>query len=211
MFDYQGSIFQIGKRGRVAYSKKERQQLLADIVKNEPFLTDEELAERYQVSVQTIRLDRLALGIPELRERIKAVAQIRQSNLRALDAAEVIGEIIDLELNIYGISILDVCSEHVFAKTRMMRGHHLFAQANSLAIALMDTNVAVTATADVRYLRPVLLGERLICKAVVESGKRDRVQVRVVTKVGDEIVLEGIFLVVRLRKWEDGTNNEVGS
>jgi acyl-coenzyme A thioesterase PaaI-like protein len=194
----------------VAYSKKERQQSLAEIVRQQPFLTDEELAQRYQVSVQTIRLDRLALGIPELRERIKAVAEQRHADVRSLDATEVIGEIIDLEFNTYGISILDVGAEHVFAKTGIMRGHHLFAQANSLAIALMDTDVAVTATADIRFLRPVNQGERLVCKAVVENGKRDRIQVRVVTRVGDDIVFEGTFLVLRFSKskikLEDGTN-----
>jgi acyl-coenzyme A thioesterase PaaI-like protein len=197
----------------VGYSKKERQRLLAEMVQKEPFLTDEELAKRYQVSVQTIRLDRLALGIPELRERIKAVAELRQTSLKALDATEVIGDIIDLELNRYGISILDVGPEHVFSKTHIMRGHHLFAQANSLAIALMDTEVAVTATADVRFLRPVKLGERLVCKAVVEHGKRDRMQVRVVTKVGDDVVFEGSFLVVRLSKGKikmEDVTNEIG-
>ena len=44
-------------------------------LKNDPFLTDEELAEIFLVSVPTIRLDRLELGIPELRERIKDVAE----------------------------------------------------------------------------------------------------------------------------------------
>lgn len=44
--------------------KKERQQLLLQQVKEKPFLTDEELAQKLGVSVQTIRLDRLELGIP---------------------------------------------------------------------------------------------------------------------------------------------------
>ena len=48
--------------------KKERQQLLLQQVKEKPFLTDEELAQKLGVSVQTIRLDRLELGIPELRD-----------------------------------------------------------------------------------------------------------------------------------------------
>lgn len=52
-----------------AQSKKVRQQRLeAALIKN-PFLTDAHLAEQFEVSIQTIRLDRLALGIPELRER----------------------------------------------------------------------------------------------------------------------------------------------
>lgn len=56
-------------------SKKERQQLLQETIKVNPFITDEDLAEKFMVSVQTIRLDRLELSIPELRERIKNVAE----------------------------------------------------------------------------------------------------------------------------------------
>ena len=55
--------------------KKERQRLLQETIREDPFITDEELAEKFSVSIQTIRLDRLELGIPELRERIKNVAQ----------------------------------------------------------------------------------------------------------------------------------------
>ena len=58
-----------------AQSKKVRQQRLeAALIKN-PFLTDAHLAEQFEVSIQTIRLDRLALGIPELRERTRHMAE----------------------------------------------------------------------------------------------------------------------------------------
>ena len=56
-------------------SKRERQRLLQETIRENPFITDEELAEKFSVSVQTIRLDRLELSIPELRERIKHVAR----------------------------------------------------------------------------------------------------------------------------------------
>ena len=47
-----------------AQSKKVRQQRLeAALIKN-PFLTDAHLAEQFEGSILTIRLDRLALGIP---------------------------------------------------------------------------------------------------------------------------------------------------
>lgn len=55
--------------------KKERQSVLLEKLSQDPFLTDEELAEIFKVSVPTIRLDRLELGIPELRERIRNVAK----------------------------------------------------------------------------------------------------------------------------------------
>ena len=56
-------------------SKEERQSQLLDMLKGDPFYTDEELSSYFNVSIQTIRLDRLKLGIPELRERIKSVAE----------------------------------------------------------------------------------------------------------------------------------------
>ena len=55
-------------------SKKERQRLLTERISENPFVTDEQLASEFNVSVQTIRLDRMELAIPELRERIKGVA-----------------------------------------------------------------------------------------------------------------------------------------
>ena len=51
-----------------------------DIINKDPFITDEELSETFNVSIQTIRLDRLELGIPELRERIRSVASENQKS-----------------------------------------------------------------------------------------------------------------------------------
>ncbi|MFD6440181.1 DeoR family transcriptional regulator, partial [Peribacillus sp. NPDC060186] len=94
-------------------NKKERQHLLIETIKQNPFVTDEELAEKYSVSVQTIRLDRLELSIPELRERIKSVAEKKFSDeIRALPLDEIIGEVIDLNLDENAISILDIKKEH---------------------------------------------------------------------------------------------------
>ena len=51
--------------------KRQRQQQLLQAIEDNPFMTDEELMRTFQVSIQTVRLDRLELGIPELRERMK--------------------------------------------------------------------------------------------------------------------------------------------
>src|SRR5690625_2723470 len=127
-------------------TKIERQRLLRETIEQTPFITDEELAKKYAASIQTIRLDRMELSIPELRERIKAVSK-NQSNetIRALPLEEVIGEIIDLELYKRAISILIIRPEHVFARNKIARGHHLFAQANSLAVAVINDELALTA------------------------------------------------------------------
>nr|WP_040393760.1 transcription factor FapR [Effusibacillus pohliae] len=178
-------------------SKKERQAALLRLLEKHPFVTDEDLAKQFNVSIQTIRLDRMALGIPEVRERIKAVAETKQSELRSLEGDEVIGQIIELNLNEMAISIFDIEPIHVFSKTKIVRGHHLFAQANSLAVAVIDADVVLTRTAKLRFVRPGRLGERLVCKAIVTSNLPDRAHVDVVTRVGDDTIFSGEFVVVK--------------
>lgn len=65
-------------------SKVQRQKELVDMLKTDPFYTDEELAEVFSVSVQTIRLDRMSLNIPELRERVKNIAESQSTKVRTL-------------------------------------------------------------------------------------------------------------------------------
>lgn len=182
----------------IRLQKKERQQRLADVLVENPFLTDDELAKRFAVSIQTVRLDRMELGIPELRERIKHVAEQNLDKVRSLTAGEVIGEIVDLNLDRSGISLLEIREEHVFSRTKIARGHHIFAQANSLAVAMIDAEVVLTAIARIRYVRPVKLGEKLIAKAVVRASQGNESKVRVETRVQDELVFTGSFRVYRI-------------
>ena len=77
--------------------KQERQKQLTEKLNITPFLTDEELASHFGVSVPTIRLDRLELGIPELRERIKAMAtEHAQDEQPEPIQHEIVGELIDV-------------------------------------------------------------------------------------------------------------------
>ncbi|WP_462409238.1 transcription factor FapR [Neobacillus sp. Marseille-QA0830] len=181
-------------------SKKERQQLLLSTIHDNPFITDEDLAEKFQVSVQTIRLDRLELSIPELRERIKSVAEKRfDDEVKSLPLDEVIGEIIDIELDHNAISIFDVREEHVFKRNQIARGHHVFAQANSLAVAVINDELALTAKANIQFIRSVKLHERVIAKAkVVKIDEiKDRTLVQVKSFVNNELVFTGDFEMYR--------------
>ncbi|MBT2681317.1 transcription factor FapR [Bacillus sp. ISL-35] len=181
-------------------NKKERQSLLTDTIKDNPFITDEELAEKFAVSIQTIRLDRLELSIPELRERIKNVAEKRfEDEVRSLPLEEVIGEIIDIELDQSAISILDIKREHVFKRNKIARGHHLFAQANSLAVAVINDELALTAKSNIQFTRSVKEGERVIAKARVTKIDSDngRTIVEVMSYVNSELVFKGEFEMYR--------------
>ncbi|WP_442599464.1 transcription factor FapR [Neobacillus sp. D3-1R] len=181
-------------------NKKERQQLLVDTIKENPFITDEDLAEKFSVSVQTIRLDRLELSIPELRERIKSVAEKSfEDEVRSLPIEEVIGEIIDIQLDQSAISIFDVKQEHVFKRNKIARGHHLFAQANSLAVAVINDELALTAKSNIQFKRAVKESERVIAKArVVKIDKQNgRTKVEVNSYVNNELVFTGDFDMYR--------------
>lgn len=152
-----------------------------------------------KVSIQTIRLDRMELGIPELRERLKLMAERSYDSVQSLPLHEVIGDIVDLQLDKSGISIFEIREEHVFSRTGIARGHHVFAQANSLAVAVIEEKIALTVTADIRFIRPVKLGEKCIAKAYVRSisGERHKSKVELFTYVGDEMVFQGNFVIYR--------------
>ncbi|MTT32310.1 transcription factor FapR [Terrilactibacillus sp. BCM23-1] len=190
--------------------KQERQKLLKETIFENPFITDGELAEQFQVSIQTIRLDRLELSIPELRERIKHVAKRTFDDVKALYADEVIGEIVDLQLDQSAISILEIKKEHVFTRTGIARGHHLFAQANSLAVAVIDDELALTAKANIHFVRQVQVGERVVAKAKVMQVERVRTMVEVNSFVGSENVFKGSFTMYRSHL-EGGNNHEVSN
>jgi len=180
-------------------TKAERQHLLKETIKKTPFITDEELAKKFSVSVQTIRLDRMELAIPELRKRIEYVATNRwNETVKSLPLEEVIGEIIDLELDKRAISILDIRSEHVFSRTKIARGHHLFAQANSLAVAVINDELALTATSELKFTRQVKESERVIAKATVKgTNEKGLTIVRVNSFVDQELVFTGLFHMYR--------------
>ncbi|NGP44161.1 transcription factor FapR [Bacillaceae bacterium SIJ1] len=177
-----------------------------ETIQSFPFITDEELAAKFSVSIQTIRLDRMELSIPELRVRIKSVAKEQwNETLRSLPQEDVIGEVIDLELDHQAISILDIRQEHLFTHQEIARGHYLFAQANSLAVAVIDEAFALTARADIRFMRPVRLNERVVCKATV-TGTDDKghTLVNVVSTVGGGSVLKGTIEMYRSTTEEKG-------
>ncbi|MED1917718.1 transcription factor FapR [Brevibacillus sp. DP1.3A] len=188
--------------------KKDRQSRLVQYLADNPFATDEDLAELFHVSIQTIRLDRLELGIPELRERIKTVAEKSLDPVKSLGVDEIIGEMVDLQLDSQAISVLEIKEEHVFSKTQIARGHYIFAQANSLAVAVINADVALTATARIRFVRPVRSGEKLVAKAVVRSRNGDECKVRVETKVQGELVFTATFRVVEMSSYHNSMNDE---
>lgn len=192
-------------------SKIERQRLLQETIEETPFITDEDLAIKFDVSIQTIRLDRMELAIPELRERIRSVATTQwNEEVKALPIEEVIGEIIDLELDERAISLLKIQPEHVFSRNKIARGHHLFAQANSLAVAVIDDELALTAKSEIKFTRQVKQNEQVVAKANVEGENKGLTIVKVTSYVNQEVVFMGKFYMYRSTN-KKGEMNEVSN
>jgi len=185
--------------------KEERQAKLLEELAAHPFLSDQELARMFNVSIQTIRLDRLALNIPELRKRTKAVAEKTYGLVKSLGSREIVGELVDIELGKSGLSVLETTEAMVFEKSRVVRGHYIFAQADSLALAVIDADVALTGLANIKFKRPVHVGEKLVAKAEVLRRKGNKYVVQVVTRSGSEQVFRGKFVVAAINDWEGGS------
>ncbi|MBX6378420.1 MAG: transcription factor FapR [Clostridia bacterium] len=177
--------------------RRQRQERLREKLRENPFLTDEELAAMFRVSVQTVRLDRLALGIPDLRARTQAVARQAYARVRSIGRGEIVGEVVDLDLGHGGISLLETTEAMAYTRTRIVRGHHLYAQAESLALAVLDAPAARVGVVNAKFRRPVVVGERLVAKATVLRNPEPGHHVVLVTiRSGQEPVFRGKFMAL---------------
>ena len=177
-----------------------RQTRLPKLLARDPFLTDEQLAQKLKVSVPTIRLDRTCLGIPELRERTRLMAETAQNKLKAISKKDIVGDLIALELNKKAISTLTITPDMVLEKTGVMRGHFMFAMADTRALALVDAEVALTGVGNVKYRVPVYAGTTLVAKAEVVNRRKDRFFIHVYIFMRDKQieVFRAKFIVVAL-------------
>ena len=178
-------------------SKLERQKKIEEYLSNDPFLSDKRLAELFNFSVQTIRLDRLEMGIPEMRKRIVQVAKNTPSSdkVKSLSKEEIVGELIDIELGKNGIAILKTTKDMAFNRTGIIRSHYIFSLADSLAISIVDAEVALTGIVRLRYKKPVYAGQTLVAKARIARNRSNKYLVSVHVKTEQEEVFTGKLVI----------------
>lgn len=176
-------------------SKSERQRELRRRLKANPFLTDEELAARFCVSVPTIRLDRLSLNIAGYRERISQMAKESLEKLRSMENSEFVGDLVYINPGHEAISLMETEQDMVFEKSRVVRGHFIYAMAESLAIAVIDANAALIGVANIKYKNPVSPGMRLIARASIKTVRGNKYIVWVKIKHDEVEVFQGKFLL----------------
>lgn len=145
--------------------KKERHSKLLNKIKENPFVKDEDLARYLNVSVATVRIDRAELGIREYRERIKDMAY-GFNNHRETH----IGDVVDMNLYHDGISILETDDTMTFEGTNIVKGQVIFAFAEDLAMSLIDKKAVLITVANVKYLKEVNAGDKLIARFEVKRN-----------------------------------------
>lgn len=186
----------------MAHTRKGRRSKLQERLEQDPFLTDQQLADEFHVSIATIRLDRMALGIPELRVRTRDMAAAVHGKVRSMHGQEIFGELVQLDLGRQAVSVLAIEDEMVFERSSIVRGHHLFAQGNSLAAALVNSEQALTKSAQIHFHRAVFAEQRVICQAKVKAQQGSRFIIAVESRVDGQPVFSGQFVVVDVSEKE---------
>jgi len=187
-------------------SRYERHKLLLQKIKENPFITDEELAEEFECSIQTIRLDRAILDIKEVRERVKEVAKENLSKLKTISPRDIIGEIVEINLEQSAIAIFEPELNMTFTKNNMVKGQYVYAFAESVAIAMIDAQAALIGVANIKYKTPVYANDRLIAKAELRKKRNNKYIVWVFIKRDNQEVFRGKFILVALDEVEVDEN-----
>ena len=175
--------------------RKLRHDKLAKILAQSPMITDSELASQLNVSISTVRLDRALMGVPELRERIKTMAQNAMSKLQSLSPSEVIGELLELEPDKWALSILRTAKNMAFRFTDIVSDNYVYSQASSIAVAAIKAANVIVDSMRGEYKGHAKVGDILIARAKVGVNHEGKKIVSVRTKVGDKEIFVGRFII----------------
>ena len=175
--------------------RQRRHDRLSRIIAENPMITDNELAACLNVSLSTIRLDRALMGVPELRERVRTMAQNAVSKLQSLNPGEVIGELLELEPDKWALSVLRTAKDMAFRFTDIVSDNYVYSQAGSIAVAVINAAKVIIDSMRGEYKGHAHVGDVLIARAKVGVNHDGRKIVSVRTKVGDKEIFVGRFII----------------
>ena len=175
--------------------RKSRHSKLAELIADNPMITDNELASSLGVSISTIRLDRTLMGVPELRERLRKMAQNAVSKLQSLSPSEVIGELLELEPDKWALSVLRTARDMAFRFTDIVSDNYVYSQASSIAVAAIQAASVIIDSMRGEYKGHAHVGDVLIARAKVGVNHEGRKIVSVRTSVGDKEIFVGRFII----------------
>lgn len=175
------------RKGCDFMTKKQRHSYMLSILNENPFLKDDELSRKCNVSISTIRNDRAELGIAEYRERIKSAAE------GELHVSENKEELLDLTLYENGLSVLETDASMLFKNTNIVKSQCIYALAENLALSVINAKAALIKVANVKYTAEVHLKDKLVAKSTVKREKDNTYIVHVFINVDMKEVFRGKF------------------
>jgi len=178
--------------------KQKRQKRLISLLEANPLMSDNGLAAELGVSLGTIRLDREVLNLPGLRERTRLMAERASSRLTSMRQEEVVGEILELEPNRRALSVFSASREYAFRHTNLIADCYIYAQAATLAIAVVREALAIVGAARVQFSRSAYVGEKLAASARVGTHKDNKYIVSVRTRAGEREIFVARFVVMAI-------------
>lgn len=187
---------------KATIKKNLRYENLIKLLNKEPFLSDAQIADKLEVSIPTVRLDRINLGIKEVRERIKERADTNEAKIKAISPGDVIGEIYDLELNVSGKAVFTTKKEMTFENSEIVRGEYMYSFAESTALAIIDAESALVGIANIKYKVPVKPNQKIIAKAEVKKIRENSFIVWVFLYNDEVQVFRGKYLLVTTNREE---------
>ena len=175
--------------------KNQRREAMQALLRQNPCLTDGELAERFSVSVATIRLDRQTLGIPQMRERMEHLVISQPS-----EAKEGV-RILDLDVGQKGVGLFQT-DETIPDGAGMVPAEKLYGTAARFAESLTGIAFASTQVGNIKYKVPVIPGTVLIVKGRVVLMRGNKKHIYVSFFSGDEEVYRAKFIMEVLNQME---------
>lgn len=133
----------------------ERNAKLMEFLKENPLATDEILAQKFNVSINTIRLDRARLGIKEFKERLKEKAKDTMKKVTSISQSEFVGDMINFNPGIEAKSRLETNASMTFEGMNVVRGEYIYSFAETIAISLIPTKAALVGVANIKYVEPI--------------------------------------------------------
>lgn len=166
--------------------KEERRQSIREVLHENPWLTDDELASRFFVSSATIRLDRQMMGIPQMRERIE---QLVQDPPRGEEGKM---RILDIDKGKRGIALLDTSS--MTSEGTVIASSELYGASVRFAEAIEGEAFKPTQVGNIKYKVPVNVGTELIIKGKVTFMRDDKKYLYISFYQGETEVFRAKFI-----------------
>lgn len=177
---------------KMKMDKNDRRTAIQNLLRQNPCLTDGDLAEKFSVSAATIRLDRQILGIPQMRDRVEHLVAGHgsdpQSGIR----------ILDLEVGVKAVGLFQT-NEDMANGSGMVSAEKLYGASASFAESLAGVSFASTQVGNIKYKVPVTPGTALVMKGRIVLVRGNKKHIYISFFAGEEEVFRAKFIMEILK------------